>query len=1284
MSSVGDSEHDTRRPATTDDKAEWYKKLKAFRLRKLTGRCSYPIVVEGPSLGSAAQADVLGSGEGVAPMKKSKLARFKEALSSRSKMRASKPPDLPQSSAVSVLSLAMTHSKNPQPGALGEVQVEPGSALLSVCAAAERPASFEDAVSPQESLAPPSREASATDISRMWNAAYEAVKMKDAKLVETYEKVLATAGDPAVGATGHNALAGCCEKERLDRMKSAVLRCVEKTKKHENFRDGVIQTSTVIVHLNKVVGGFLTASPPAAMAWSGICAILPMLTSPLVADQTMVQGLEYVASRMDWYMDLSTVLLEHSWENSEMFSSLRAGVEQRIVDLYQKILQFEMWSAAWCFQDHVVAKGLKTMVGLIDWEARRNEIEKDDAKLEKTLDQYASREIVRRLCGISEQQKLFYEEKARQVQEERLKKAYEITGRFKTTDYEGRLKLNPDRVSGTCEWFEKHDKFKHWQQQDTGILLLSADPGCGKSVLARYLVETVIPRDSRGSTVCYFFFKDTEEQKSLKNALCALLHQSFLSKPLLAEACEAMIKSQGEKVSSDVTGLCKVFTEATNQEKSSQLIFVLDALDECDPADFPTLIRFLRGFSNKENTVGDRKPRVKFLVTTRGYPVIVDELLAFESTLVYLSGDSKDEKDQIQKEIGLVVVDRLAKLSAKKNLSDATQSLTRNALQNSGFESEQRTYLWVSLVFEVLERNFDDRRSQWQKLISNPPKTVFPAHARLLESVNLEDKHKVQVLLNLIIVAEWPLTLQEMNTAIHVRERERNGINSETDLDLMPEDSFRKWLIHSCGFFVTEYNKRVFFIHQTAKEFLLRKSSEKLPGIDEWQNSVTIEQAHQSMAESCIAYLSLNDFASSSFREKLSDFLHRPRDYHSDIRYEFREAFSQHSFLDYAACCWTRHFDLAQRVEQEVFVDIDPDYLELYAVDINAVDAGGLTALDYFAALHRQQDLDMSRAYEIVEGIKVLVQSGSRYSPEKGGSLLHLAVIEVWEFPPKIPLMPPGLQLSSVHGAYFDEAYAQSFIKFLVDHGEEVDHRHDDGDTLLHLACRNGFAWNVLCLLKSNADPNLTNDAGDSPLHLVCGDVSEKDGVIASVLLQHGAMIDLPDKHYKTPTMLACRSSSLQNLQVLLDNGPDLEARDSDGYSALHYAALWRRCTAVELLLDRGADRHDTNNYGNTALHFFCSELDGESDRDLQFMEFLVQSGMNVNSRNASGQTALHKLVCRQEFNGQRGAITLLLNNDADVHARDIWGKLPLDYAVEHLDDATVELLEEHTSSKKT
>lgn len=91
------------------------------------------------------------------------------------------------------------------------------------------------------------------------------------------------------------------------------------------------------------------------------------------------------------------------------------------------------------------------------------------------------------------------EEQTFSVQETRYLQG--LVGSFNTSDYNRQMKLNPGRVRGTCEWFCNHAVFKQWLRTDAGLLLVSADPGCGKSTLARYLVEDVLPQQNHGGKV---------------------------------------------------------------------------------------------------------------------------------------------------------------------------------------------------------------------------------------------------------------------------------------------------------------------------------------------------------------------------------------------------------------------------------------------------------------------------------------------------------------------------------------------------------------------------------------------------------------------------------------------------------------------------------------------------------------------------------------------------------------------------------------------------------------
>ena len=56
-------------------------------------------------------------------------------------------------------------------------------------------------------------------------------------------------------------------------------------------------------------------------------------------------------------------------------------------------------------------------------------------------------------------------------------------------------------------------------------------------------------------------------------------------------------------------------------------------------------------------------------------------------------------------------------------------------------------------------------------------------------------------------------------------------------------------------------------------------------------------------------------------------------------------------------------------------------------------------------------------------------------------------------------------------------------------------------------------------------------------------------------------------------------------VKVLVERGANLEAKDVEGYTALHWACRKGRVEAAHCLLELGADLYAQNKYGSTALH---------------------------------------------------------------------------------------------------
>jgi ankyrin repeat protein len=92
----------------------------------------------------------------------------------------------------------------------------------------------------------------------------------------------------------------------------------------------------------------------------------------------------------------------------------------------------------------------------------------------------------------------------------------------------------------------------------------------------------------------------------------------------------------------------------------------------------------------------------------------------------------------------------------------------------------------------------------------------------------------------------------------------------------------------------------------------------------------------------------------------------------------------------------------------------------------------------------------------------------------------------------------------------------------------------------------------------------------------------------------------------------------------------------------------------VELLLDKDVDINVTNYTGDTPLH------EAASHGHRKMVEFLLQNGAELEMRDDYRQTALHKAV-----GAKHHILRLLVNRDADVLAKDMYGKTVLHLAAE-------------------
>ncbi|KAI2469435.1 hypothetical protein F4781DRAFT_216045 [Annulohypoxylon bovei var. microspora] len=333
---------------------------------------------------------------------------------------------------------------------------------------------------------------------------------------------------------------------------------------------------------------------------------------------------------------------------------------------------------------------------------------------------------------------------------------------------------------------------------------------------------------------------------------------------------------------------------------------ILDALDECEGKGRSLLTNALCQLYDPEST--ESPPTVKFLLTSRPYDYVRRDFRILESRLptIHLSGENEAEVDKICREIDIVINVKVDELGENLQLSQDE----RQRLQQELTRTPHRTYLWVYLVFDMISdlwstcTTTDELRLSTRML----PRTVEAAYDKILcKSPNQE---KAKQLLHIIVAAYTPLYLEEVELALAIRENHQ----TYTDLGLRGKDQFRKTVRELCGLFVTIVDSKVYLLHQTAREFLIKQQasdepenpSQEIGGL-RWKFSLNLLESHRILAKICIYYLLFQEFQEYPIGGK-----HALR--HDSFHYH-RSA--NDVFISYSATYWLTHWRLAQIRDDE-------------------------------------------------------------------------------------------------------------------------------------------------------------------------------------------------------------------------------------------------------------------------------------------------------------------------------------------------------------------------------
>ena len=141
------------------------------------------------------------------------------------------------------------------------------------------------------------------------------------------------------------------------------------------------------------------------------------------------------------------------------------------------------------------------------------------------------------------------------------------------------------------------------------------------------------------------------------------------------------------------------------------------------------------------------------------------------------------------------------------------------------------------------------------------------------------------------------------------------------------------------------------------------------------------------------------------------------------------------------------------------------------------------------------------------------------------------------------------------------------------------------------------------------------------------------------------ALLILGAARAEVPLIDAVKSGDTAMVRSLVADGVDVGATETDGTTALHWAAHRNTLEAAEVLIAAGADVDAVNRYGVTPLAL--ASINGTAP----MITRLLEAGADANRANPEGETPL--MTAARTGNG--GAIRALLAHGAEVDATEGW-----------------------------
>lgn len=191
-----------------------------------------------------------------------------------------------------------------------------------------------------------------------------------------------------------------------------------------------------------------------------------------------------------------------------------------------------------------------------------------------------------------------------------------------------------------------------------------------------------------------------------------------------------------------------------------------------------------------------------------------------------------------------------------------------------------------------------------------------------------------------------------------------------------------------------------------------------------------------------------------------------------------------------------------------------------------------------------------------------------------------------------------------------------------------------NSESLLHRCAWLGDVEGTKFLLAHKAQVNLKVPYVEvTPLHIAALQGHKE---VVKILIEHKANVDYQaGKRNFSALLFAVDKGHKPVVELLLEFNANVHLKDVDGETGLHKAAFYNYLDIAKLLIGKGIDVNAKDKYGRTALHMaaFAEKVEAVEDENKkihtvrkensEMVRFLLEQKAQVNAKDTRGRTAL-------------------------------------------------------------